>query len=700
MNFYFSFLLLFTFINYSLNEKTCEENDHTCQEKKYEIEYPTLNENLFLNLPFLTKESPELNSSEYLDFRLNKKVINYLKKEKIVPYPRFRFIGRQTGNFLHFMYQAYSKNLPVFFTIDQIIYPFISNTKNLIQYFLEESYALKLELVLTKMVRYAREEKFDNEILNYLRIGLLLLNIHNPEIKDEDDIKSIKDEILNLNNETNNSLYYNLTLMGKIRKINKKSIQEIEPIFKKNDILRQIGHCLRYFQNIVFNLEEELDTVYKIGQLIKESKQEENYKKLKKINRYLFNEEETVFNPLNIYNHINDNYPEQKSLKEIKNLFPKIKDEIILQTELNFMTEYEFYDEESKKNFYHQRNTRTSLFSFSFYLDEWVNYRLTDVKNYRFYSSFFEFIDVVYHSELMRNLTYKRYRGDNDTEGQLYKFRDGINMTKQLIETKNLIENSMEKNKDLWENTFENSFHYLFNLIGHDSKERLEIPNMKFKTFNSLIGAYCHFKQEIFLFQQSVNISEIKNGSIPDIIFESRKDVYQEVINILEKFKERMLEFIQVDATKIKEKISKEIQTLTDNCQLIIYAINSQESGIETEQKKEIIKTAFYYDEETKKYEGWYTNLFKNVNNENDFNLNIYASKHYISSPIPELQYDGVIIYIGMNYPELGAVLVKDNTAKVNKIMLFSEYAGNEYPHIWNETLNYEGLIQLIYNRT
>ena len=399
-------------------------------------------------------------------------------------------------------------------------------------------------------------------------------------------LKKIRDEILNLNNETNTSLYYNFTLMGKIREINKNSIRHIHPIFYFNDILRQIGLCLRFFQNIVFNLEEELYTVYKIGELIKESKQEENYKKLKKINRYLFNEEETVFNPLSVYNHIINNYPEKKTLKEINELYPKIKDEIILQTELSFMSQYNFFDEESKKNFYHQRNIFTSLFSYSFSLDEWVNYQLTDAKNYRLYSSFFEYVDVVYHSELMRNLTYKRYRGDNDTEGKLYKFRDGINMTKQLIETKNLIENSMEKNKDLWENTYENSFHYLLNLIGHDSKESLEIPNLKIKTFNTLIGAYCHFKQEIFLFNQKVNITEIKNGSIPDIIFESRKDVYQEMIKLLEKFKERLLEFIQVDATKIKEKISKQIQTLTNNCQLIIYAINSQELGIEKEQKK------------------------------------------------------------------------------------------------------------------
>ena len=73
MKFYISFLFLIYLINFSNNEKTSEENDHTCQEKKYEIEFPTLNEDLFLNLPFLTKESPELNQSEYLDFRLNKK---------------------------------------------------------------------------------------------------------------------------------------------------------------------------------------------------------------------------------------------------------------------------------------------------------------------------------------------------------------------------------------------------------------------------------------------------------------------------------------------------------------------------------------------------------------------------------------------------------------------------------------------------
>ena len=63
----------------------------------------------------------------------------------------------------------------------------------------------------------------------------------------------------------------------------------------------------------------------------------------------------------------------------------------------------------------------------------------------------------------------------------------------------------------------------------------------------------------------------------------TRRMIHKSVEN---KFKERLLEFKQVDATKIKEKISKQIQTFTHYCQLIIHAINSQELGIEKEQKK------------------------------------------------------------------------------------------------------------------
>ena len=696
----FHFLLIIILLNFSLNEETCDQNDPSKQcGEKYEIEYPIENEDTFLNLPFLTKDSPELNSSDYLDFRINKKVIEYLKNETIIPYPRFRFVGRQTGNFLHFMYQAYIKKLPVFFTVDQMLYPFIVKTKDIIHFFLEEAYALKLELIFTKMIRHANEENYDKEIIKYISIGLMLLNKHNPEIQNMEDIKLIKDELLNLNNETNDTLYYNFTLFGKVREINKNNILGVSPIFQNSNISKQIGHCLRFFQNIIFDLETDLDIVYQIGKLIKEAKQEENYKKLKKISRYLFNEEETVFNPLNIYLHINSNYPNITKLSDIKNLYPKIKDEIILKTELNFMSLYEFVNDEAKERFYHQRNTKTSLFSYSFSLEEWVNYCLVDIKRARLYSSFFEFIDVSYHSDVMRNLTYKRYNGDNDTEGKLYKYRDGINMTEKLLETKKLIEESMENHRDLWENTYENSFHYLLNLYGHERKENENIKNMKIKTFNSLVGAYSHFKQETFLFLQKVNITKISNGTIPDIYFEERKDIYEEMINILEKFKSKIFEFVPSDATKFTEKIAKEIQTLTDNCQLIIYAINSQESEIKTEQRNEIIKTAFYYDEENQNYEGWYTNLYKTFDRENYYFYQIYASKYYFSKPIPQINYEGVIVYIAMNYPEFGVVLVKDRISKTKKIMLFSEYAGNEYPHVWNETLSYGGLIELIYRR-
>ena len=69
--------------------------------------------------------------------------------------------------------------------------------------------------------------------------------------------------------------------------------------------------------------------------------------------------------------------------------------------------------------------------------------------------------------------------------------------------------------------------------------------------------------------------------------------------------------------------------------------------------KKEIINTAFYYKEENKKYEDWHTN---NINSENDFSFKVYIRKHYISNPFPQIQYDEVMIYIAMNYIELGVI--------------------------------------------
>ena len=46
----------------------------------------------------------------------------------MVPYPRERFIGKQQGNFLHFVHLVYEKHLPLYFSVDQILYSYIETT--------------------------------------------------------------------------------------------------------------------------------------------------------------------------------------------------------------------------------------------------------------------------------------------------------------------------------------------------------------------------------------------------------------------------------------------------------------------------------------------------------------------------------------------------------------------------------------------
>ena len=68
----------------------------------------------------------------------------------MIPYPHERFIGKQQGNFLHFMHLCYQKQLPLYFSPDQIIYPYIETTKELQKEILEKGLYRILHQFLTK----------------------------------------------------------------------------------------------------------------------------------------------------------------------------------------------------------------------------------------------------------------------------------------------------------------------------------------------------------------------------------------------------------------------------------------------------------------------------------------------------------------------------------------------------------------------
>ena len=369
----FLILLIINFLCINIvvseGEKVCAETpDQTCEKtetietknkkdknknKKYtfdDLQYS----DFFLKQPVITKENintSNYNSSEYFDFSINKNILKYLRDFGVIPYPHQRFKEKQQGNFLHFMHLAYEKNLPVYFTIDQIIYPYIEITKQLNFDINEFVFFPVYKSFLDNIVDYGYKVKYNKGILLFFSLSLKFLNydeinrIINKKVDNLQDFllneklcENIVNEIFD-RDENDTNYIYNFTLLGNKRSFDKLNFMKIKKNFKKGNIISQkITNSLRFFQEFIFDASKELYNIYLIGKIIEESGQEQLYFKIKKFIQYLFNEEEENMNPVEIYHFINDNFNgKNKKEDEINELYEKIKEKIKKPKKFKFL---------------------------------------------------------------------------------------------------------------------------------------------------------------------------------------------------------------------------------------------------------------------------------------------------------------------------------------------------------------------------
>ena len=684
--------------NFCEKEKTCEENDD------YKIIYGDC---------FLKEES-----DKNFEFKLNEKIIEYIKTNRMITYPRNQFLGSFQGNFLHFISVVYNKQLPLYFTYDQILYPYIEITENIIQKIIEKGIYNIFYDFLKNILNYLNDNNktYDEDLFIYFGIGFKLLE---PNFKSEKDeqINKIIENILSLNNNTNNANntnnnYYNFILFEYERNINKINFIKINPLFGTSINSKRLFHCITFFQNFIFNIRNELFIIYQIGEIIFKSGQKEAFKELKIYFKYIFNEEENMLNPLEIYDYINNNYQNKNKTKdEINfNLYYKIKDDIMKNRTFNFMSQFKFNNEKEEVEFNYQIRSKISLFSYSYDIKDWINYKLLDINKKRLFPSFYEYITLVHHGNKMKKLIMNRYNymEENKTmknKGKMIKFRDGVNMEMEFNEINSILNKSMINEKDNWENSYENSFNYLLNIIGRSIDKSEDKNNLwlESKIFNTLIGSYLHFKKDILLFEQTTLVSDGENGSLIDVYFEDDLDFYKEIKNITLLFQKYSLNIInQIKSPEIKGElgnyIHNQLNKLFVSFENIIKAIKYQkELNNNNEERSEIIKKLFYYNKEKKSYEGWYVDLYK-INNDTEinYNLKIYAYNYHISKPIPELNFTGAMVYGAMNLPEFGVIGVKDKINKTIKLYILSFYSGNEYPHGLTDKIDFKSLKRLI----
>ena len=696
---YIFILLALISISFCEEEKACDEND----------EYKVIYDNLFL----------EDEKDIKFDFQLNEKIIDYIKSNKMITYPRNLFRGSFQGNFLHFIHLVYKKKLPLYFTYDQILYPYIEITNDITQKIMEKGIHNIFYNFLKKIIDYINDKQnYDEDLLIYFSIGLKLLE---PNYKSKYDVKinNIIDNILKVNNEaniTNNNIYYNFRLFGYDREINKMNFVKVNPLFGASMQSKRLFYCITFFQNFIFNIRNELFIIYQIGELITQTNQKQLFKQIKLYFKYIFNEEENLMNPLEIYNYINVNYKHKNKTKdEINfNLYYKMKDNIIKNRTFNFMSQFVFNNENEEIEFNNQIKSKISLFSYSYNIKDWINYKLLDINKQRIFPSFYEYITLVHHGNKMKKLIMNRYNyGKNKTTKtghKMLKFRDGINMEKEFNEAYNEINKSLNIEKDNWENSYENSFNYLLNIIGH-SNDNLDEKNnswIESKIFNTLIGSYIHFKKDIFLFKQTTIIEGGENGTLIDVYFEDNIEFYQELNKITLIFKKYSLDIInQIKSPDIREELEKFIEIKLNRLFIayknIIKSIQMQNDDtdyMKNNERNKIIENLFYYNKEKNIYEGWYVDLYK-INNDSDINyhLDIYAYNYYVSKPINELNFTGAIIFGAMNFPEFGVIGIRNKLNKTMKLFIQSFYSGNEYPHSFTDKIDFKSLKRLIIRR-
>ena len=729
-NFLFSLLILLIITSQILcdtnSEKTetCDSTLDTCEmpqnepkrksyinEKGEEIiihdKLKTLYSNVFIHQPYYISKNNSNEIYGHFDFRINKKMLKFLNENGMITYPRERYIGKSQGNFLHFMHLAYSKNLPLYFDVDQILYPYIDITKNLISQVLKKGLYDVMKEFLINVINYGKKEKYEQGILLYFSIGLKLLDKKEKNNLVHDDVcENMINNLLTINKGDTNTVY-NFTLMNHVRSIDKLSFEQRHNLFKGDDKLESLSNTIRFFQNFFFNLENELYTVYKIGNLITKSGQDIAYQKIKKFIEYIFSQQEYVLNPVDIYSYINTNYKNYTMSNDTANiLYEKIKNDLIInQTYLKFMGNNTFMNEEEKELFNKEKNTHTNLFSYPFLLEEYISYKLLNYDKFRYYSSYFEFVDIVHHGKLMKDVIYSRYKGKTITGGRLLQFRDGIDVSDVFNYTKKTVKESMITEKETWLNSYENSFHYLLNIVGHIDHNLKKKEDIKIKVFNSLIGAYTHFKHETLLFQQKVNITYNINGSFLDLYFNPNVKFYQTLEKISTIFQKNLLDIISLmtdksSKIKIEQNIERKMKRLFTGYENILKAIEIQDKvNIKGSELKKMRDNMFHYDEKKKKYKGWYVDLYKDNKGEINYSLDIYLYNYFMAQPLSKIKFKGILDYVSMNYPEFGLITIGDGVERQKKIFLFSSYLGNEYPILWAENVNFKGLKDLIMSR-
>lgn len=609
------------------------------------------------------------NNKSYFNFKIPDALLPIIEKQKLIPYPRVRFVNKTTGNFLHFMHLVYKNKLPLYFTVDQILHPFIENSYDIMSDYVDNVYIKLIKIFTEKTLKFVIENEHSKDEEIFFGVAYELSHEGKGELTY--DLKQECAELIS-NITKSNETKVNITLFGSNRTVYPSSFVVIDALWKTTTDFMSLYKTVRWFQNFPLDIDNSNDfkTILRLGNIIAGSKTQNLYKKLKTIYKFFFNEFEMNYNPPDVL----ENFLNQKTNFRKKPPFDLVKNE----------TRYKY-------------NNLSLFFSQSFSFEGYLHSNVLNGTRGRLYSSLFEYISAINHGDLMLDLIYKRYSG-KVKKG--YQFRDGIDMSKEFNLTRKNVEASMKNEREAWISSLPGSINYLLNLIGRKTKSIGHTYSAKL--YNTLTGAYCHYKRDILLLSQNLNVTPAE-GEIFDLKFEENIDFYTELSEVVNRYSKILLDGIkdvEFDVANMKKRIEFYNVTLQNAISKVVKGIKTQNGYDEGITMEEIKESMIYYDKESGRYKGWYPSLYEEVEGgETNYGIDIYLVRYYTVPPVNEVKFKGVAIYGAMSFLEYGIVEFPDFFEEKNKVMIYAGYAGNEYPHGYMDKIDFTGLKKIIVGR-
>ena len=705
-------------------EKTCDIAERGCKGKIQRKPY--IYEDLFKkkgneNEEYLKSFKPDSNFTDYYDFSLDEDELVSLKYARISIYPQKKFQHNTQGNFLHFYKTAYEKKLPVFFTVDSMLYVFNENINDMNIIIYEEVLIHVLKRFLESIISYAEELKetlegnYHRLMISYAQIFYgTALDILVTGFEEYDAFPDIANSIKNNKDLADLYAENEFFIMMKKRRVD-TSLMFPTPFFRKTRKLSNFYRAFRWLSIIKFDLKEDLNAIYLLGKLINDSMNSFAYNNIFSIISYLIGQDRETVNFLEVY-ETGKNLLRFESIQlnpdQLNELYKKIYYEVNpkIKPDLAFSSDYILYSKEAVEKLSMLRQHTSFLFTGPYNIEDWTINKLLDFteKKQRFIINSLEIPTVIHQCKIYKKYLFEKYEGKTHNQyDRNLPLRDGVDIKENFEKAKYSIKHSMQKNASSWRRNLLNNFHLL---LFKSSRGKIKSndplfksPHYQEKVFHTAYAGLIHFKQEYEILNRIIT-SPNQTGDIPEVVLEPNLEFYEEMTKFFDIYKNRVSTFIlmaenylRLNYGSIRSSLVDKFNDIDSVITFIKKNINLQEKGLLTSDDKKELTKIIYFDKIVKKWDGWYLKLFPK-DNKNLFTYKVYTSRVYTANPIDKFHFNGAIIYNGMKFPDIG-ILVKKDSENNEKLLLYSSYSGFEFIKPMTEKIKFDDVYKNIMER-